>query len=151
MKTNSRFSRNACVISDIIWCNKHLRHMVVIEIISSTFLCEIFSYSKIVLISGTKHGFIHLQYRPVVREFRIIVNESRKNLLFEKALQFLCLYKGPFETKPDMSGNSMRRNINKYFIVLIIFILWSFVKSKHRKKYIGCKTTAGSIGYWENQ
>ena len=26
MKTNSRFSRNVYVISDRIWCNKHLRH-----------------------------------------------------------------------------------------------------------------------------
>ena len=26
MKTNSRFSRNVYTISDIIWCNKHLRH-----------------------------------------------------------------------------------------------------------------------------
>ena len=26
MKTNSRFSRYVCTISDIIWCNKHLRH-----------------------------------------------------------------------------------------------------------------------------
>ena len=31
MKTNSRFSRNVYAISNIIWCNKHLRHHTTTE------------------------------------------------------------------------------------------------------------------------